>query len=88
YLRGAAMVLVVLLRQDGNPGIRDSTNLSTAHITIGARSGKVLRATLTYPPGHGTTQKTAKGTNDVRALLANLPPSPCPPDHTTPGADA
>ncbi|WP_228453015.1 hypothetical protein, partial [Streptomyces alkaliterrae] len=30
YLRGAAMVLVVLLRQDGNPGIRDSTNLGTA----------------------------------------------------------
>ncbi|MFQ6855498.1 hypothetical protein AAIB46_32165, partial [Streptomyces sp. 35M1] len=29
-LRGAAMVLVVLLRQDRNPGIRDSTNLSTA----------------------------------------------------------
>jgi hypothetical protein len=25
------MVLVVLLRQDGNPGIRDSTNLGTAH---------------------------------------------------------
>jgi hypothetical protein len=24
------MVLVDLLRQDGNPGIRDSTNLSTA----------------------------------------------------------
>ncbi|MFF5675383.1 GNAT family N-acetyltransferase, partial [Streptomyces hygroscopicus] len=32
YLRGAAMVLVVLLRQDGNPGIRDSTNLGTAHL--------------------------------------------------------
>jgi hypothetical protein len=30
YLRGAAMVLVVLLRQDRNPGIRDSTNLGTA----------------------------------------------------------
>ncbi|GGZ09790.1 hypothetical protein GCM10010327_45500 [Streptomyces nitrosporeus] len=30
YLRGAAMVLVDLLRQDGNPGIRDSINLSTA----------------------------------------------------------
>ncbi|MFE6422380.1 hypothetical protein ACFVN4_28375, partial [Streptomyces rochei] len=30
YLRGAGMVLVDLLRQDRNPGIRDSTNLSTA----------------------------------------------------------
>ncbi|MFE0646730.1 hypothetical protein ACFW2Y_34815 [Streptomyces sp. NPDC058877] len=26
------MVLVDLLRQDRNPGIRDSTNLSTAHV--------------------------------------------------------
>ncbi|MEU3071728.1 hypothetical protein ABZ712_33365, partial [Streptomyces sp. NPDC006906] len=32
YLRGAAMVLVDLLRQDRNPGIRDSTNLGTAQL--------------------------------------------------------
>ncbi|MEU3515133.1 cupin domain-containing protein, partial [Streptomyces sp. NPDC006654] len=36
YLRGAAMVLVDLLRQDRNPGIRDSTNLSTAHYRSGS----------------------------------------------------
>jgi hypothetical protein len=30
YLRSAAMVMVVLLHQDRNPGIRDSTNLSSS----------------------------------------------------------
>ncbi|MFF9794849.1 hypothetical protein, partial [Streptomyces bacillaris] len=39
YLRGAAMVLVVLLRQDRNPGIRDSTNLSTAHTCVKVFTG-------------------------------------------------
>ncbi|MFD7409864.1 hypothetical protein ACFV7R_46495, partial [Streptomyces sp. NPDC059866] len=33
YLRGAAMVLVDLLRQDRNPGIRDSTKRGAAQFT-------------------------------------------------------
>ncbi|MCX4681359.1 hypothetical protein OG413_45465 [Streptomyces sp. NBC_01433] len=57
------------------------------HVIIGARSGKVLRATLTYPSDPLTT-KTAKGTNDVRDLLTNLAPSPCPPRCTAPSIDA
>lgn len=56
------------------------------HVIIGARSGKVLRAMLTYPSDPVTT-KTAKGTNDVRALLTNLSPSPCPPQCTAPSVD-
>ncbi|MFJ3638102.1 hypothetical protein, partial [Streptomyces sp. NPDC090112] len=39
YLRGAAMVLVDLLRQDRNPGIRDSTNLSTTHQQLAQDGG-------------------------------------------------
>jgi hypothetical protein len=57
------------------------------HVIIGARSGKVLRALLTYP-SDPTTTKTAKGTNDVRALLTNLAPSSCPPRCTAPSVDA
>ncbi|MFB6984591.1 hypothetical protein ACNPQN_43105 [Streptomyces sp. NPDC056297] len=58
------------------------------HVVIGARSGKVLRAMLAQPSDHGTTEKTAKGTNNVRALLTNLSPSPCPPRCTAPSVDA
>ncbi|MGW6202107.1 hypothetical protein ACWF9B_00405 [Streptomyces sp. NPDC055089] len=58
------------------------------HIVIGARSGKVLRAVLTYPADRGTTQRTPEGTNAVRALLTDLSPSPCPPRCTAPGVDA
>ncbi|WP_327391344.1 hypothetical protein OG728_38340 (plasmid) [Streptomyces microflavus] len=55
------------LTGDNNSGVK-------VHMTIGARSGKVLRATLTTPAddGNGTTQKTAIGTNNVRALLTPL----------------
>lgn len=61
---------------------------ATGHIVIGTRSGKVLRATLAYPSEHGATHRTAEGTNDVRALLTNLSPSPCPPRCTATGVDA
>ncbi|MCZ1011973.1 hypothetical protein [Streptomyces lydicus] len=61
---------------------------ATGHIVIGTRSGKVLRATLAYPSEHDVTHKTAEGTNDVRALLTNLPPSPCPPHCTATDVDA
>ncbi|WP_405542731.1 hypothetical protein OG478_13635 [Streptomyces phaeochromogenes] len=57
-------------------------------IVIGARSGKVLRAVLQYPSDHGVVEKAAEGTNDVRALLTNLSPSPCQPGCTAPGVDA
>ncbi|MFE7392625.1 YncE family protein [Streptomyces sp. NPDC057582] len=40
------MVLVVLLRQDGNPGIRDSTNLSTAQTLVYRRSHTGAAPTL------------------------------------------
>ncbi|MGW3932967.1 hypothetical protein ACWECC_33470 [Streptomyces microflavus] len=53
------------------------------HVIIGARSGKVLRLMLTSP-----SQRTVTGTNDVRSLLANLAPSPCPPRCTAPSVDA
>ncbi|MFE9688154.1 SbcC/MukB-like Walker B domain-containing protein, partial [Streptomyces sp. NPDC006285] len=65
YLRGAGMVLVDLLRQDRNPGIRDSTNLSTAHFAITAGEARyealeVLRRELVDAKflGHLTTLRT------------------------------
>ncbi|MEU1355368.1 hypothetical protein ABZ410_15915 [Streptomyces cinnamoneus] len=58
------------------------------HVIIGARSGKVLRAAITYPSDHGVVQSTAEGTNDVRTLLYRLSPSPCPPGCTAPGVNA
>ncbi|MFV8133170.1 hypothetical protein [Streptomyces syringium] len=48
------------------------------HITIGARSGKVLRAELAYGRSGGR-REYAEGTNAVRALLAALPVTTCPP---------
>ncbi|MGW6202109.1 hypothetical protein ACWF9B_00415 [Streptomyces sp. NPDC055089] len=44
----------------------------TGHIVIGARSGNVLRATLTDPTDPKTTPRAAKGLNAVHALLTNL----------------
>ncbi|RLU79913.1 hypothetical protein CTZ27_35765 [Streptomyces griseocarneus] len=58
------------------------------HVVIGARSGKVLRAAIAYPSDHGVVETTAEGTNDVRALLDGLSPSPCPPGCTAPGVNA
>ncbi|NGO67008.1 hypothetical protein [Streptomyces boncukensis] len=60
----------------------------SGHIVIGARSGKVLRAALTYPSDGATTQTTASGTNAVRELFAGLSPSPCPPGCDAPAVDA
>ncbi|GHG80666.1 hypothetical protein [Streptomyces griseocarneus] len=58
------------------------------HVVIGARSGKVLRAAITYPSDYGVVQTTAEGTNDVRTLLDRLSPSPCPSGCTAPGVNA
>ncbi|MFB8442688.1 hypothetical protein ACFC7A_26920 [Streptomyces niveus] len=43
-------------------------------ITVGARSGKILRGTIT-----SATTRHAKGVQAVRALIAALPAAPCPP---------
>ncbi|MDW6058145.1 hypothetical protein SAZ11_08585 [Streptomyces sp. FXJ1.4098] len=61
---------------------------ASGHITVGARSGKILRALLKYPSGSVTTQAKATGTNAVRELLAGLSPSQCPPGCDAPSADA
>ena len=60
----------------------------TGHVVIGARSGKVLRAVITCPSGQGPVQRTAEGTNNVRALLGSLSPSPCSPGCTAPNVTA
>ncbi|MGA5134983.1 hypothetical protein ACPCTO_34890 [Streptomyces olivoreticuli] len=58
------------------------------HVVIGARSGKVLRAAITYPSDYGVVETTAEGTNDVRRLLDGLSPSLCPSGCTAPGVTA
>ncbi|MER0477014.1 hypothetical protein ABR737_01345 [Streptomyces sp. Edi2] len=58
------------------------------HVIVGARSGKVLRAALSYPSHRDTIQIAAEGTNAVRELLAGLSPSPCTPGCTGPDVDA
>ncbi|WP_229919927.1 hypothetical protein, partial [Streptomyces minutiscleroticus] len=77
YLRGAGMVLVDLLRQDRNPGIRDSTNLSTAHLRLQQRllRGGDLRLTIDgAEAGSGTLPATgtAEELRHIEHLLLYL----------------
>ncbi|MFG2986175.1 hypothetical protein ACGFYQ_33825 [Streptomyces sp. NPDC048258] len=46
-------------------------------ITIGARTGKILRGQLTH--GRGAHRVEEKGTNAVRSLLSGVTPPSCPP---------
>ncbi|WP_445517348.1 hypothetical protein [Streptomyces sp. NEAU-174] len=59
----------------------------SGHITVGARSGKILRALLEYPTDSITAQANATGTNAVRELLAGVSPSQCPPNCDAPTVD-
>ncbi|MFE0824674.1 transposase, partial [Streptomyces sp. NPDC058847] len=76
YLRGAGMVLVDLLRQDRNPGIRDSTKRSAAHVRNAAQLCREIQK-QGYPGGELAVQRHLRRYRTGRGHAPD--PGPKPP---------